>query len=77
MKKYVFKVFYFFVLILPFLIGVSFDLLRYLKYQHQYKKYVIRFYDYFIMGGFLSGGFCPVPTCNIINHELWYNNTYS
>jgi hypothetical protein len=23
-------------------------------------EYVIRFYDYFIMGGFLSG-FCPVP----------------
>ena len=39
----------------PFLIGVSFDLYDILNININIKN-VIRFYDYFIMGGF-----CPVP----------------
>ena len=51
MKNYVFKIFIFFCINSP-----TPPSLKYLKYQHQYKKNVIRFYDYFIIGGSLSGG---------------------
>ena len=70
MKNYVFKIFYFFVLMPSLLLfdRSEFWSLKYLKYQHQYKKNVIK-----IPWLFHYGGFCLVPTSNSIYHKISYN----
>ena len=65
-EKIVFKVFYILYLFphSSFLIGVSFDLKDICNITINIEN-VIRWYDYFIMGGLCPGGFCPVPFLKI------------